>query len=142
VRFLAVAAVAVACVSCGSGGYGSSSTPSSPTTTTPPPNAVTINIVGQNGNLSFSPNPAAAGGHTVVFKNTDSIPHQVVLNDGSINTGVIAPGATSAPVQMPSTGTNYHCAIHPTMIGAIDAASGDAPPACTGAYCDGSGASY
>ena len=145
VRFVAVAALAVACVSCGSGGYGSSSTstPSSPTTTsTPPSNAVTINIVGQKGNLSFSPNPASAGGQTVVFKNTDSIPHQVVLNDGSINTGVIAPGATSAPVQMPSTGTNYHCAIHPTMIGAIDAASGDAPPACTGAYCDGSGASY
>lgn len=144
VRYLAVAAVAVACASCGSGGYGSSSSsPSSPSTaSTPPVNALTINIVGQKGNLSFSPNPASAGGQMVVFKNTDSVAHRVVLNDGTIDTGLIAPGATSSAVQMPSGGTNYHCSIHPTMIGAVDAASGAAPPACTGAYCDGSGASY
>ena len=35
------------------------------------------------------------------------------------------------------SGTNYHCSIHPGMIGAVSAASGGAPPACTGAYCDG-----
>lgn len=147
VRFLAAAAVAVACVSCGSGGSSySSPTPASPSSPSTPStsaaNAVTINILGEKGNLSFSPNPASAGGQMVVFKNTDSIAHQVVLNDLSINTGVIQPGATSAPVLMPATGTNYHCAIHPTMIGAVDAMSGDAPPACTGTYCDGTGASY
>jgi hypothetical protein len=77
----------------------------------------------------------------VVFKNADTIAHQVVLNDGTVNTGVIQPGATSAPVQMPSDGTNYHCALHPDMVGAVNAASGDAPPTCTG-YCDGTTIAY
>jgi plastocyanin len=83
---------------------------------------------------SFSPNPADAGGMMVVFHNADSIVHRVVLNDGSIDTGDIAPNKNSAPVMMPSTGTNYHCSIHPTMVGAIDAEAGP-PPTCTGPYC-------
>jgi plastocyanin len=103
---------------------------------------VIIDVVGDRGNVSFSPNPATAGGQMVVFKNTDSIPHHVVLNDGTIDTGVIQPGATTAAVQMPATGTNYHCSIHPDMVGAVAPADGGAPPACTGAYCDGTGASY
>ncbi|HVZ23687.1 MAG TPA: hypothetical protein VG871_21585 [Vicinamibacterales bacterium] len=142
-RSFIVVATTLACASCGSGGYGSSSNPSSPSSTpTTPSNAITINVVSRNGTQSFSPNPAAAGGQMVVFKNTDSIVHRVVLNDGSVDTGDIAPGATSAAVLMPAGGTNYHCALHPDMIGAVDTASGADPPACTGAYCDGSGASY
>jgi plastocyanin len=78
----------------------------------------------------------------VVFKNADSIVHRVVLNDGSVDTGEIAPGATSAAVLMPTEGTNYHCALHPDMVGAVDTAAGDGPPACTGVYCDGSAVSY
>src|SRR4051812_9074525 len=70
------------------------SSPSSPSTS----GAITIAITGQNGNLSFNPNPADAGGKTVVFKNNDSITHHVQLNDGSGDTGDIAPGATSKAV--------------------------------------------
>ena len=123
----AAAAVASALIlsSCGGG----SSTPTSPT-----PNAVTITITRQNGAQSFSPNPAAAGGQTVVFRNNDSIVHRVLLNDGTIDTGNIAPGATSAAVQMPANGTNYHCAVHPDMIGAVSGTSGT-PPQCEGPYC-------
>ncbi len=72
----------------------------------------------------------------VVFRNNDSVAHRVMLNDGSIDTGDIAPGATSRAVAMPGTGTNYHCQIHPGMIGAVSGWSGT-PPECTGQYCDG-----
>ena len=96
--------------------------------------ALTINVVGERGALSFSPNPADAGGMRVIFHNSDSIVHRVVLNDGSIDTGNIAPNANSLAVTMPVSGTNYHCSIHPDMIGAVSAQEGG-PPACTGPYC-------
>ena len=135
-RMYGVAAAIVALSACGGGGSygGSSSTPTSPSTTGG--NVVTITIRGQNGTQSFSPNPASAGGQMVVFRNADTTTHRVVLNDGTIDTGNIAPGATSQAVQMPADGTNYHCSLHAGMVGAVAATSGDAPP-CTGAYCDG-----
>jgi plastocyanin len=98
-------------------------------------NVSTITINRQAGAQSFSPNPASFGGQMVVFKNNDSVTHRVQLNDGSIDTGDIAPGATSREVLMPSSGTNYHCTLHPSMIGAVSASGGTAPPACTGIYC-------
>ena len=97
---------------------------------------MTITITSQNGAQSFSPNPATAGGQLVVFRNADTVVHRVVLNDGSIDTGDIAPGATSRSVMIPGSGTNYHCSLHPGMIGAVSPAAGGAPPECTGAYCD------
>ena len=72
----------------------------------------------------------------VVFRNTHTVPHRVVLNDGSVDTGDIAPGATSRAVQMPAGGANYHCSFHPGMIGSVSAVSGGAAPPCEGAYCD------
>jgi plastocyanin len=125
------AAALALCWSCG-GGY------SAPTPTTPSPsdsNAITISVVRQNGAQSFSPNPASAGGQVVVFKNNDSIVHRVILNDGTLDTGDIAPGATSRALTMPSAGTNYHCTIHPSMVGSVSPAAGGAPPPCEGAYC-------
>jgi plastocyanin len=120
----------LACLTCS--GSSGSSTPTSPSGGG---SATTIAINGQNGTQAFSPNPAALGGQMVAFKNNDSITHRVVLNDGSVDTGDIAPGATSRAVVMPASGTNYHCTIHPGMIGAVSGGSG-APPACTGSYCD------
>jgi plastocyanin len=128
-----LAALAAAC-----GGSGGSS-PAGPTApsggggSTP---AATITITRQNGAQSFSPNPAAFGGQTVTFRNADTVVHRVVLNDGSIDTGDIAPGATSRAVTMPGSGTNYHCSLHPDMVGAVNPASGGPPPPCTGIYCD------
>jgi len=119
-------------VNCGGGGYGDSPTSPSGGGST---SATTITIRGQNGTQAFSPNPASFGGQSVVFKNNDSITHRVVLNDGSVDTGDIAPGATSRAVVMPTDGTNYHCLLHPGMIGAVSGGSGP-PPACTGLYCD------
>jgi plastocyanin len=133
-RALAAAAVAAGCIlsSCGGGSSGSVSTPTGPSSVSG--NALIITITRQNGTQSFSPNPADAGGKTVVFRNADTIVHRVQLNDGSIDTGNLAPGATSSTVTMPMAGTNYHCTLHPDMIGAVSGTSGE-PPACTGVYC-------
>ena len=127
---LAAASTVVVCsVSCSGGGSASPAAPSAPS------GPVTITIMRQNGTQSFSPNPASAGGQRVVFRNADSIVHRVRLNDLSLDTGDLAPGATSREFQMPSSGTNYHCSHHPDMIGAVNAAGGAAPPPCEGAYC-------
>lgn len=129
-RVLAAAAIVVCGVispSCGGGG-------SSPASPSPTPSFLTITISRQNGAQSFSPNPAVAGGQTVVFRNADSVVHRVQLNDGTIDTGNLAPGATSQPVTMPTSGTNYHCTLHPDMIGAVSGTSGE-PPKCEGPYC-------
>src|SRR5690349_20143165 len=96
-RVWALASLAgLVCVSCGGGGYGDS--PTSPSGGGGSTGATTITIMGQNGTQAFSSNPASFGGQSVVFKNNDSITHRVVLNDGSVDTGDIAPGATSRSV--------------------------------------------
>jgi plastocyanin len=130
VRTAALAFIATCAAACGGGG---SSSPTSPTS--PPSGPVTITVTRQAGAQSFTPNPASVGGQMVVFRNADSIIHRVVLNDGSLDTGNIAPGATSAAVRMPNGGANYHCSLHPDMIGAVNPVSGGPPPICEGTYC-------
>jgi plastocyanin len=128
-RVLAAAAAIVAGLGASSCGGGSSS-PTTPSV----PDVVTITISRQNGAQSFSPNPVTAAGQMVVFRNSDSIIHRVQLNDGTLDTGNIAPGATSIAVLMPAAGTHYHCTIHPDMIGAVNSQGGP-PPQCEGPYC-------
>jgi plastocyanin len=127
VRMAALLASAVSALSCGGGGTSNPPGPSSST--------VTISITGGSDNFAFSPNPADAGGRTVVFRNNTAESHRVVLNDFSIDTGDIPAGATSRSVVMPTAGTNYHCSTHDKMGGAITPQSGGAPPACEGVYC-------
>jgi plastocyanin len=132
-RMLGAATVVLTLVNvwaCG-GGSGSGS-PTTPTPTAGGP--VTIVITSNSGARSFSPNPAGFGGQMVVFRNNDSVVHRVRLNDGSLDTGDIAPGGTSTALQMPAAGTNYHCSLHPTMIGAVSPPAGPPPP-CSGEYC-------
>ena len=124
------AAVVMAAVAAFTGCGGGS--PPSPAPT--PSGPMTITIVGERGSASFSPNPALAAGQVVVFRNNDTVVHRVRLNDLTLDTGDIPPGGTSRQVTMPPAGTNYHCLLHPTMIGAVGATS-SAPPPCTGDYC-------
>jgi plastocyanin len=118
-------AVVVAVTSCG----GSSGNPASPS-----PNASTIRVVAENGAQSFTPNPAQ-GSQSVVFRNDHNDTHRMVANDGSFDTGDLAAGAVSGAVQPPAGGVNYHCSIHPAMVGAIGATGGGPPPPCTDGYC-------
>jgi hypothetical protein len=90
--------------------------------------------VGDRGNQSFTPNPGSATGGMLSFRNSDNLVHRIQSNDGSFDTGDIGPGQTSAPKAVPAAGLNYHCTIHPGMIGAINAETGPPPP-CTGPYC-------
>ncbi len=103
---------------CGGGGYGGPS-PSSPSNTPPPAGAITIDVVRENGNQSFSPNPATVpAGQTVIWHNVDNTTHRVVLNDGKLDTGNLAPGAFSQPMTLGAPGP-YHCSIHPDMVGSL-----------------------
>ncbi|HWW95704.1 MAG TPA: plastocyanin/azurin family copper-binding protein [Vicinamibacteria bacterium] len=125
--------LAVGCGGGGGGGYGSTPT-TTPPTTTPATGAadLTIMIMGQSGNMSFSPNPATVKvGQKVAWRNADSITHAIVEDDNSGNqtpysggfgTGDLAPGATSPTFTMRNPGTTgYHCSVHPTMVGTLTA---------------------
>jgi plastocyanin len=132
----AALAVAFVVAGCGGGGYGGGN----PNNPSPPPGggsgATTVNIVGDRGSQSFTPNPGASGQDQMVnWRNGDGVVHRIMLNDGTGDTGNINPGATSIAIRMPAAGANYHCTIHPGMIGSIRAASGEPPPPCTGPYC-------
>jgi len=127
----AIFVVAAAVASCGGSNGSGSSTP-----TTPSPTSFTISILGDRGSQSFNPNPAPAGGQPVVFRNADGVLHRIVSNDGTLDFGDVAPGATSRVMSMPTGGTNYHCTLHPGMIGGVSATSGGGPPPCNDpGYC-------
>jgi plastocyanin len=134
-RFACVLAAAVLAANCGGSGY---SAPSSPTPTgggSNSGNVVTITINGVNGKQSFSPNPASVpAGQVVVFKNADKVTHHVMLDDRSVDTGDIAPGASSNPVPLGAVNGSYHCTVHPSMVGSLNGTATPDPPPCTG-YC-------
>jgi len=130
---LAASALLPAC-----GGGGSASAPTSPTPSTGGTGSsttVTVNIMGVKGKLSFSPNPADVGaGQLVVFHNTDVVTHHITLDNGSLQTTDIAPGATSAALAVGAANVAYHCTIHPSMVGSFNGAATPEPVPCTG-YC-------
>ena len=118
-----LAAAALAFVSCGGGGGG--------VTNPPPPSGgggggsgtadVTISIVAENGNMSFSPEPAVVNvGQRVAWRNAAGAIHTATQNSGSFDTGSLNSGSTSAPITMTTAGTfSYHCALHPAMVGTL-----------------------
>ena len=103
-------ALIFACAGCGGDGY--SSTPTTPST--PPPSGSTaVTIVGDRGNQSFNPNPGGFPDGMASWRNADNVVHRIVSNDGSFDTGEIAPGATSAARAVGAGGMNYHCSNPP-----------------------------
>jgi plastocyanin len=121
---------------CSGNGYtsGIGGNPNTPTTSIP--GVVTINVVAVNGAQSFSPNPASLpAGQMVVWHNVDTITHHVVLNDRSVDTGDLAPGASSQPMAIAAGGGQYHCSIHPVMVGSVNQDT-NAPDPCPGGYCN------
>jgi plastocyanin len=110
--FAALAAVAaLGTVGCGS------SSPSAPTVSAD----VTITMVADRGNQSYSPNPTTMRvGQTVAWKNGDSTAHTATQDASRFDSGTISAGATSAPLTMSAAGTfTYHCTIHPGMVGSL-----------------------
>src|ERR1700674_2668434 len=116
---------------CSGSGYSSPST-TSPAAPTPMTSngVVTINVVAINGSQSFSPNPATLpAGQMVVWHNVNNTTHRVVLNDRSVDTGDLAPGASSQPMAIGAASAQYHCSIHPEMIGSVNQDTATSPPA-------------
>ena len=131
---IAVAALGLGVWGCSGSGY-TSGNPSTPTPSIP--GVVTVNVVAVNGAQSFSPNPASLpAGQMIVWHNVDSITHRVVLNDRSVDTGNLGPGTFSQPMAIVAAGGQYHCSIHPEMVGSINQNTSNMPPPCQGAYCD------
>jgi plastocyanin len=131
-----VAAIGLGASGCSSSGYGngSATTPSGPSTATTA-SIVTVNVVAIRGAQSFSPNPATLPASAqVVWHNIDTITHRVVLNNGSVDTGNLAPGASSQPMIISASGAAYHCSIHPEMIGSINQDTSQQPTPTTGGY--------
>ena len=58
-------------------------------------------------------------GDTVTWTNTGSTPHTVTADDGSVDSGPLAPRASFSQT-FPAAGLfTYHCTIHPQMTGAV-----------------------
>jgi plastocyanin len=115
-----------------SGSSNSSGSTNSPVAPTPMTSngVVTINVVAINGAQSFSPNPATLpAGQMVVWHNVHNTTHRVVLNDRSVDTGDLAPGASSQPKALGAASAPYHCSIHPEMIGSINQDTSASPTA-------------
>jgi plastocyanin len=133
----AMLALGVGVWGCGGNSYGNSGNSGNPTAPTPnTPGVMTVNVVAINGAQSFSPNPATLpAGTMIVWHNVNNFTHRVVLNDGSVDTGNLDPGASSQPMAIAASGAQYHCSIHPEMVGSINQPTSSSPP-CQGQYCD------
>jgi plastocyanin len=127
----AILIAAVVTSQCGGGDDGGSTgTPTTPGSNTP--TVVTVSIVGTNGNKSYVPNPIpTTSGEQVVFKNDDNTTHRIIMDDGSIDFGTLAAGASSAAKGVGAGGT-FHCTIHPSMVGSINGAVAPEPPPGSG----------
>jgi plastocyanin len=132
----AVVALGVGVWGCSNSGYGNGTNGNSSTPTSPSASGVvTIDVVAINGAQSFSPNPATLpAGQMVVWHNVDSTTHRLVLNDLSVDTGNLAPGASSQPMTIGAAGGQYHCSIHPEMIGSLNQDTSSEPPPSDGSY--------
>ena len=115
VRFVVLCISAVLVASCGGS---SSSSPSSPS-----PSTATVSIVSGARTLTttaYSPNPITVSrGTTITWVNNDNATHDQIADNGSFNSGDVAPGAQGS-VTLQNAGTiAYHCGRHPNMVGTI-----------------------
>jgi len=117
---------------CGGGTADSTLTPSP----TPTPTTVTVSIVSSIGNQAYRPNPVAAkSGDSINFRNNDATLHHIVLDDGSADLGDVTPGGTSRSVWLRNMNPlNFHCTLHPSMVGSINADKAPDPAPCPDPY--------
>jgi plastocyanin len=126
IRLALVTVLSVAAIACGS----DSSSPSSPSPTptptpTPTPGgaatAVTIPSGAQIlGDRAFSPDTIdISAGSTVTWTNSDSVSHTSTSNAAGWDSGIIAPGRQFSFTFQNAGTFQYHCAIHPGMVGSV-----------------------
>jgi len=78
---------------------------------------ITINIK----NFAFSPSTIIIkAGTKVTWINTDSVPHTITSDSGSLlNSQQLTSGQSFSFTFNDPGSVNYHCAIHPTMKGSV-----------------------
>lgn len=132
-----MAGSAFAISGCGGGGGGAAQSPTSatPIATAAAPLTVSVSIVSSIGNTAFVPNPVRANsGDSVAFRNTDSVMHRLMLQDGT-DLGDIAPNATSRAVVLRNANSvSFRCTVHASMVGSINGATAPEPPCVPDAY--------
>jgi hypothetical protein len=125
-RHLLICSVAVLAMASACGG-GSDYTPPTPQPTPPPnPNppagSTVISIPSGASTLgagAFGSPATVRNGATVTWTNGDSLVHNVAADNGSFNSGPLAP-ARNFNFTFTANGTfPYHCNIHPAMRGSI-----------------------
>jgi plastocyanin len=117
-KYFAVVAILaiVSTLLLGCNGYGSPNTTPASTTATAPIPATTVTI----SNFAFTPATLTVKvGTTVVWTNKDSTAHTVTADDGTFNSGNVAPGATYSYTFAKAGTVVYHCAIHTYMKGTV-----------------------
>ena len=71
-------------------------------------------------NMAFLPaSLSVTSGTTVTWVNNDGIAHTVTADDGTFDSGSIAPGNSFTHTFNSVVTVNYHCSIHPMMTGAV-----------------------
>src|SRR3954453_19347458 len=83
-------------------------------TTSSNPNVAIANMAFSVATLKIS------AGTTVKWTNNDAIAHTVTANDGSFDSGNIAPGATFTKAFSTKGTFAYHCSIHPMMTASVE----------------------
>lgn len=87
-----------------------------------------IGIVGSVGPSSFTPNPLqAVVGNQIVWTNSDTVTHHIVLDNGT-DVGEVGTGQSTAAVTLATQQVGFHCTIHPSMVGTIGPDAAPAPP--------------
>ena len=120
-RLVLASIVLLGLAACGSNYSGS--TPTSPSTGGTNTQGSPISITSGASlktNTAFSPNPIViSAGGTVTWTNNDNTSHTSTADDGSWNSGSIAPGSQFSRTFASTGSFTYHCAIHPGMVGTV-----------------------
>src|SRR5262249_12474672 len=86
-------------------------------------NGTPVSIVANSSNLTttaYSPNPVNISvGGSVTSTNNDSTAHTATGNNGSFDSGTIAPGGKFTRTFSTAGTFDYKCTLHPGMVGTV-----------------------
>jgi plastocyanin len=129
VRIFAVSSLLTLAIGCGDGYSSAPTSPSPASTPTPasPPatdatsSSVTIPMGAEIlGSRAYDPGEVSVSvGGTVTWVNTDTVSHTSTSNGSGWNSGIIAPGRQFSSTFSTRGAFQYHCAIHPGMVGTV-----------------------
>jgi len=96
----------------------SNSSPTNPTTTGTP---VSMTVGSSTKTTdAYSPNPiTVARGGAITWTNNDTTAHTSTSDNGTWNSGSLAPGQSFTFTFSNSGSFTYHCTLHPGMVGTV-----------------------